>query len=67
VANFALTMVHGPSWDGSRGIREQDAWIEHAGFMDGLVADGFILFGGPVGDGEQTLHLVEAGDEDQVP
>jgi hypothetical protein len=28
--------------------------------MDGLVDDGFIILGGPVGDGEQTLHIVEA-------
>jgi uncharacterized protein YciI len=66
VANFALTLVHGPSWDESLGIREQHGWIEHAAFMDGLVVDGFILFGGPVGDGQQTLHVVEAHDEEQV-
>jgi uncharacterized protein YciI len=66
VANFALTLVHGQGWDESLSIRKQHAWTEHAAFMDGLVADGFILFGGPVGDGQQTLHVVEAHDEDQV-
>jgi len=66
MANFALTLVHGPRWDDSLGIREQRAWTEHAAFMDGLVADGFILFGGPLGNGQQTLHVVEAQDEDQV-
>jgi len=66
VSNFALTLVHGPGWDRSLGIREQQAWTEHAAFMDGLVADGFILLGGPLGDGQQTLHVVEAHDEDQV-
>jgi hypothetical protein len=40
VANFALTLVHGPGWDASRPIREQRAWEEHGAFMDGLVADG---------------------------
>jgi len=34
--------------------------------MDGLVTDGLILFGGPIADGQQTLHVVEARDEDQV-
>ena len=34
--------------------------------MDGLVKDGFIILGGPVGDGEQTLHAVEAADEDEI-
>ena len=33
-----------------------------AAFMDGLVDDGFIILGGPVGDGEQTLHAVDAVD-----
>ncbi len=66
MANFALTLVHGPSWDDSLGIREQHEWAEHAAFMDGLVAARFILFGGPVGNGQQTLHVVEALDEDQV-
>ena len=66
MANFALVLVHGPGWEPSRGIREQRRWTEHAEFMDGLVADGFILLGGPLGEGQQTLHLVEAADEDEV-
>lgn len=63
---FALTLVHGPSWDTSRGIREQDAWDEHAAFMDGLVDDGFIILGGPLDDGERSLHVVEAVDESEI-
>ena len=39
---------------------------EHAAFMDGLVDDGFVVLGGPVGDGEQTLHVVEAADENDI-
>jgi hypothetical protein len=34
--------------------------------MDGLVDDGFVILGGPVGDGERTLHLVEAVDENEI-
>jgi hypothetical protein len=34
--------------------------------MDGLVDDGFVILGGPVGDGEQTLHMVEAADENDI-
>jgi uncharacterized protein len=66
MANFAVRLVHGPGWDPARQIRSQDAWREHAVFMDGLVDDGFIILGGPVGDGEQTLHVVEAADENEV-
>ena len=32
----------------------------------GLVDDGFVILGGPVGDGEQTLHVVEAADESEI-
>ena len=63
---FALTMSHGPGWDPRRGIRDQQAWDEHASFMDGLVDDGFVILGGPLGDGEQALLMVEAGDEQEV-
>jgi uncharacterized protein YciI len=66
MANFAVRLVHGSGWDSSRQIREQDGWDEHAAFMDGLVGDGFIILGGPVGDGQETLHVVEAADEDDI-
>ena len=41
-------------------------WDEHAAFMDGLVNDGFVILGGPLGDGAQTLHVVEAADENEI-
>jgi len=66
MANFAVRLAHGPGWDPSRPIREQDGWDAHATFMDGLVDDGFIVLGGPVGSGEETLHVVEAADEDEI-
>ena len=66
VANFAVRLVHGPGWDPSRPIRDQEGWDEHAAFMDGLVEGGFIILGGPVGDVEQTLHAVEAADENEI-
>ena len=66
MTNFAVRLVHGPHWDPARRIRDQDAWDEHAAFMDGLVDDGFIILGGPVRDGEQILHAVEAAGEDEI-
>jgi len=60
-------MVHGPNWDTSKtglsGIRQQDAFDEHAAFMDRLVDDGFVVLGGPLGEGEQALLLIQAGNE----
>lgn len=34
--------------------------------MDGLVEDGFLVIGGPLGNGERTLHLMQAQDEDEI-
>jgi uncharacterized protein YciI len=66
MGNFAVRLAHGAGWDSSRGIRDQDGWDAHAGFMDALVDQGFIVVGGPVGTGAETLHVVEAADEDEV-
>lgn len=66
MAVFALTMSHGRGWDASRGIRDQQAWDEHASFMDGLVDDGFVILGGPLDDGQHALLIVEAEDEQEV-
>ena len=66
MAFFAVTMETGPSWDTSRGRREQEAWDDHAAFMDGLVEDGFILLGGPLAGDRETLHVVDAPTEADV-
>lgn len=66
MAHFAVRLVHGPAWDSARPIRSQDGWNEHAAFMDGLVDDGFIVLGGPVGDGRESLHVVEAADDNEI-
>jgi uncharacterized protein YciI len=65
---FLVIRAQGPSWDRSRLRREQAGWDEHAAFMDGLVDDGFIVLGGPVGagDGHSTLLVVESESEDEV-
>jgi uncharacterized protein YciI len=65
---FAVTLESGPNWDYSRNRREQDAWDEHAAFMDGLVEDGFLILGGPIGDvdGKRTMHAIEAADEQEI-
>jgi hypothetical protein len=66
VATFAVTMEHGPRWDASRGIRDQDGFPEHAAFMDALVEAGFVIVGGPLDGGRAALLLVEAADEAQL-
>jgi hypothetical protein len=60
-------LVHGPSWDDARRIREQDGWEDHAAFMDRLVEEeGLIIVGGPVGTGEHTAHLIESEDPGEI-
>jgi uncharacterized protein YciI len=56
----------GPEWDRSRPLEEQSGWPEHAAFMDGLEAEGFIVLGGPVGDDGRVAHAVEAESEDAI-
>jgi uncharacterized protein YciI len=64
VAHFLVTTVHGPQWDASRGVREQERWDAHAAFMDQLVDDGFVILGGPIGD--RALLVVEADSADEI-
>ena len=66
---FIVENARGPSYDPSRGRREQDGWDQHAAFMDGLVEQGLIVMGGPVGDvdqSERTLLVMRAEDEATV-
>jgi hypothetical protein len=66
MAFFVLTMVNGPRYDRSRARREQEGWDEHAAFMDGLAEARFVVLGGPIGDGEQVMVVVEAADQAEV-
>jgi hypothetical protein len=55
----------GPEFDRSRPLEQQTLWDEHAAFMDGLVDDGFVVLGGPLGDG-RVIQAVEAESEAAV-
>ena len=65
---YLVERAKGPSWDHSRGRREQPGWDEHAAFMDALAAEGFVVLGGPVGEGEgdNALLVVDADGEGAV-
>jgi uncharacterized protein len=63
---FVVRRQRGGPWDWSRDLREQDGWDEHARFMDALVAEGFILLGGPLEDEQFVLHVVEAPSKEAV-
>ena len=51
VAASLCMLGYGPAWDDAHGIRGRPGWDKHAQSMDGLVDDGFIVVGGPVGRG----------------
>ena len=63
---YAVIRERGPAWNTELDLREQVAWEEHAVFMDGLVADGFVVKGGPLGGGERVLLIVRADDDGAV-
>jgi uncharacterized protein YciI len=67
VAYFVVTRERGPGWDGARAMRDQDRWDAHAAFMDALAEEGFVVLGGPIGDGDRRfMHVVEAAAVDAV-
>jgi uncharacterized protein YciI len=63
---YVVVREPGAAWDWARPMRQQDAWEEHAAFMDSLASEGFILLGGPLGDGSQFMHVVDADGEQEI-
>jgi uncharacterized protein YciI len=57
---FMAISSAGPNRDPSKETREQPLWDEHAAFIDKLVADGFILMGGPLVDEGGSLLICNA-------
>jgi hypothetical protein len=67
VPTFHVVLLRsGPQWDPSLPLEEQSGWDEHASFMDGLVDDGFMVLGGPLGDEHRVVHVVDAESEEAV-
>lgn len=66
MAFWVVRRERGGPWDWSRDMREQDGWDEHARFMDALVAEGFIVLGGPLERDREVLHVVEAPSKEAI-
>jgi uncharacterized protein YciI len=47
-------------------MREQTSWDEHAAFMNALADEGFVVLGGPVGDVDRFLLVVDAETEEAI-
>jgi uncharacterized protein YciI len=65
-STFVTISSPGPNRDLSKGTREQPLWVEHAAFIDQLVAEGFVLMGGPLVDEDGAMLIVNADDENEV-
>jgi uncharacterized protein YciI len=63
---FMVLSQAGPHRDHTKGSREQPHWDAHAAFIDRLVAERFILLGGPLVDEGGALLIVVARDEAEV-
>lgn len=64
---YLVELAKGRRWDHSLGRREQAGWDEHAAFMDLLVEEGFVVLGGPVGEGDgENVLLVLDGSEAEI-
>ncbi len=63
---FVVVRERSSAWDWSVAMRRQINWEAHAAFMDALVAEGFIVAGGPLGgedNAARIMHVVAAPDE----
>jgi uncharacterized protein len=62
---FLVEQAKGPAWDHGKPRREQAGWDAHAAFVDALAEEGFVVLGGPIGDGdgENALLVVAAESE----
>lgn len=65
---FLVERAKGPAWDHSKPRREQAGWDAHAGFMDALAEAGFVVLGGPIGegDGDNALLVIDADNEAEI-
>jgi uncharacterized protein YciI len=63
---FLVTEVHGRTWDPGKPMNGQAQWPEHAAFMNRLAADGFVVLGGPLGESDDVLLIVDARSADDI-
>jgi uncharacterized protein YciI len=63
---YLVRVERGGPWDWSRDMREQEQWDDHARFMNGLVADGLIVLGGPIDGDREAFHVVDAASEEEL-
>jgi uncharacterized protein YciI len=63
MARFVVTRAPGPAWDPDKPTREQAGWDPHAAFMDALAGERFVAFGGPAGNRNKVVLVIDGPDE----
>ena len=67
VTYYAVIRERGENWDARLPMRQQEKWDEHVEFMDALADEGFVVLGGPLGDGEKNfLLIIDAESEQEI-
>ena len=70
MGHFAVVREAGPGWVAGKVVLDQPGAAAHAAFMNSLAAEGFVVLGGPLGEGEneqvRVLLVVDAGGEAEV-
>ncbi len=56
----------GPDYRPELPLEQQTGWEAHAAFMDGLVAGGFLVLGGPLSDEHRVVYAAQAATEEDV-
>ncbi|MDQ6815931.1 MAG: hypothetical protein M3018_00795 [Actinomycetota bacterium] len=63
---FVVERRSGPRWDPSVPLEQQEGWVEHAAFMTDLLAQGFVVLGGPLADEYRVVLAIESDSEDTI-
>lgn len=63
---YVVLRQRGEHWNASLPMRQQEQWEAHAAFMDALADEGFIILGGPLGDGEEQFLFIIAAQSEQA-
>ena len=63
---FVVIETRGPAWDDRQPMDDQVYWPAHAAYMDSLVAERFILLGGPLEGTRDVVLVFQAESCDEI-
>ncbi|HVP43573.1 MAG TPA: hypothetical protein VMS96_09065 [Terriglobales bacterium] len=63
---FVVMRARGARWKQGQPLEKQELWEERAAFMDALVAESFVLLGGPLEQTGEALLVIRAKDPRQI-